>query len=65
MNWVSVKERLPEWGVIVIGYDALGGHICSAELPSPYSKHMCFDDCIGREVTHWTPLVIPELPNEK
>lgn len=61
MNWTSVKDRLPEWGVIVIGYDSIGGHICSAERSST-SQNIYFDDGIDREVTHWTPLNIPELP---
>lgn len=68
MNWIKVSERLPEWGMIVLGYDAVYGHLCTAQVTGPISKRILFDDGIDNAVTHWIKLNIPKLPeppNEK
>jgi hypothetical protein len=58
--WISVKERLPEWGTIVIGYNINSGHVGSAEKLYT-SNDLYFDDGCGC-ATHWTKLRIPPLP---
>ena len=66
MNWISVKERLPEDGIPVLIHSARGYAIAYRTEHS----HPILGEWIGYyglwgfcEVTHWMPL--PELPMEE
>lgn len=64
MNWISVKEKLPDEWVSVLGF-------MPDEEPFPTVREVFFTDgkflCAGLlsyvKVTHWMPL--PEPPKEE
>jgi hypothetical protein len=65
MEWISVKERLPEESVEVLAF--ADGRRCNAEWWRSEWWHACqgFEKRGGRmlkRVTHWTTL--PEPPND-
>lgn len=64
-NWISVKDRLPEIGKLVLTLDRWG-HIHDRALYRFNSGFMCFqpDGLIPDRhgVTHWMPL--PKPPEE-
>ena len=68
MEWISVKDRLPDNDEPILIYGKATCHTCD---PSPkvregrmYNKRFIFGeyDCTC-DVTHWMPL--PETPKEK
>ena len=66
MNWISVKECLPEDGKEVLVCDTRDGIIAvlehdSGEYASPW--HGCEYWLDEDEITHWMPL--PEPPKEE
>ncbi len=66
MNWISVKERLPEDGELVLVYNARDDFLAvlehdSSEYESPWHGGDYWLD--EDDVTHWMPL--PELPKEE
>jgi hypothetical protein len=78
MKWISVKEKLPEIGDEVIGYDSnvdevtqmFYGSYTQKLIGGKFSKKITFysyEDCCGRYeydyVTHWMPL--PPCPDTK
>ena len=70
MNWISVKERLPDEGVEVLVYCCYFKDNCSQEIASLDSYGgIQYWDLEGRQylemedVTHWMPL--PEPPEAK
>lgn len=71
-NWISVKDKLPDYGEIVIVWDDLESELCTgmrvdrndgwkAEwLTSYWSGTHCGTDYHGRtDITHWMPLLEP------
>lgn len=63
-QWVSVKERLPEEGELVIGANIEGKYISDNGYVGAFeycSGIFCYEG-VGREITHWMPL--PEPPVE-
>ena len=68
MNWISVKDRLPENEQTVLAYYNFGGK-CKIRFygtltyyafdPEPHWQH----EGTGLKVTHWMPL--PEPPEEE
>lgn len=70
MEWISVKDRLPNVdGEYLICVDVLGGSVyaaifhpaCRAHLPGESGWYGKFGE-IKNKVTHWMPL--PEPPRE-
>ena len=66
-SWISVKDRLPELGVTVLGWgcNGLGIVYCEARLGS--NTYVWLDECgcyDGNTVTHWMPM-IEGPPEEK
>jgi hypothetical protein len=59
IEWISVKDRLPENDINVIGCCGDDVFECS------YYDDGAFDDCIGEpiEVSYWMPL--PKPPEKK
>ena len=66
MNWVSVKDELPEYAEEVLVYipiPAKGINIVCYYYPNEARKFSCYDhfQCeILPEVTHWMRLTKPE-----
>lgn len=66
-QWVSVKDRLPEWGQRVI---ATNGVFVGEAFRRIMDIWLRYDDgaaraCIADEVTHWMPLPpAPSAPEE-
>lgn len=60
MNWISVEDRLPEFGESILAWDNSVECICFGW----YSKDHGFTETTRfiKEVTHWMPL--PEPPEE-
>ena len=63
-QWISVEDRLPEWGQRVI---ATNGVFVGEAFRRVMDIWLRYDDgaaraCIGDEVTHWMPL--PGAPEE-
>lgn len=57
MNWISVKDRLPERDVRVLGIDRLKViEIVSLDEDGFFMT----DECFLKRITHWMPL--PEPP---
>ncbi len=61
MEWISVKDRLPEDGVQVLQYNPNGwrtvaGFILQSGAPKGVSI-----DCLRSNATHWMPLPEPPL----
>ena len=59
-QWISVQDRLPEWGQRVI---ATNGVFVGEAFRRVMDIWLRYDDgaaraCIGDEVTHWMPLPI-------
>lgn len=62
-KWNSVKDRLPEPGVVVLVHSKLGCTYFSHRLYNHVEgKPFCIEYSGGWEVTHWMPL--PEPPKE-
>lgn len=64
MEWISVKDRLPEIGERVLTLDKRG-RIGDREYYRFESGFICFrpDGLVpGKDITHWMPL--PEPPKE-
>ena len=62
-KWISVEERLPEPGVVVLVHSKLGCTYFSHRLYNHINgKPFCIEYSGGWEVTHWMPL--PEPPME-
>lgn len=75
MNWISVKDRLPEINTVVIAYGSVDSE--KRVEPQYYSKSKYSDEIVFsepncgccsqiyslRDVTHWMPL--PKDPNDK
>ncbi len=59
MDWISVKDRLPEEEVYILLYDDYCKEIITGEL---CNGNFCSYDYIMPRVTHWMPL--PEPPKE-
>lgn len=56
MQWISVKDRLPEIGQQILIYDKYG-----IELGSLYdTDSFCGNSRYNEKVTHWMPL--PQSP---
>ena len=63
-TWISVEDRLPEPGVVVLVYSKLGCTYFSHRLYNHVDgKPFCIEYSGGWEVTHWMPL--PEPPKEE
>lgn len=60
MNWISVKDRLPDENDDVLIYDGNGVSAATFDPPSKFHKGRWWLDgetCIDMEyVTHWMPL---------
>lgn len=68
-NWISIKDRLPEFGESVLISSLPKGSISIAELPVGYINHpdsglpLFMGGFRGLlEVSHWQPL--PEPPSD-
>lgn len=63
-GWISVKERLPNFGIPVLicwdGYTDIAEYRCGMVCPKWRTQHYGTVDLAS--VTHWMPL--PELPEE-
>lgn len=62
MEWISVKERLPENGQIVLFHEKSGFIYCAEYVIGPDGASWCIDhyDFEANDVTHWAQL--PEPP---
>lgn len=66
MNWISVEERLPEYGKCILLYSDEGG-VAEGAL----NRHGFWEQwrwsakLLMSEVTHWTPLPPPPKQNEE
>ena len=63
-GWISVKERLPNFGIPVLicwdGYTDIAEYLCGMVCPKWRTQHYGTIDLTS--VTHWMPL--PEPPEE-
>lgn len=65
MEWISVKDRLPEKNKEVIFWDGEEMYVRKSYYAGNYEeKDWCYSDCCGcvATATHWTPL--PEQPKK-
>lgn len=65
-EWISVKDRLPEYSCEVITYDAKK-HVAQtlgySKKWGKFNASDCLDHCNNAiDVTHWMP--IPDLPED-
>jgi hypothetical protein len=68
MEWISVKDELPQEDVNVLLYDGnevfCGNHYLAKNNESCFGTQACDGTCYGwyekNEITHWMPL--PEPP---
>jgi hypothetical protein len=69
MNWISVKDILPEYDKAVLCFDTQQIYIAFRPNEEEYNEHWCIceDFCCSCEgctgaITHWMPL--PPHPKE-
>ena len=62
MEWISVKDRLPEDNVDVLVYEPINYVIKIANSTDGKFQTNMWDERTYELVTHWMPL--PEKPNE-
>lgn len=71
-DWISVKDKLPDYGEIVIVWDDIESELCTGMrveerdgwkvewVTSYWSGTHCSTDYYGRtDITHWMPLLEP------
>ncbi len=69
MEWISVKDRLPEFNEKVFCYDTQMVYIAFRKVEEEYNEHWCICEdsccsCVGctGAITHWIPL--PQPPRD-
>ena len=64
MEWISVKDRLPDINKQVLVYDANSKGLASAIIHLVNGKvcFMGYGDDLATDITHWMPL--PKPPKE-
>ncbi len=66
MEWISVKDRLPEEDSKILVFEGYGIFLASYEFNEYQKKMFFYEYSTGKmfwdHVTHWMPL--PELPKE-
>lgn len=72
MEWISIKDELPQKDVNVLLYDGnevfCGNHYLGKNKESCFDTQGCDGACYGwyeNEITHWMPLPMPPIKNEK
>lgn len=73
-NWISVEERFPPEGQMVLGYTSCDGVIFVGFYRKNTSSHyrsswyiataMCSTKKMPKKVTHWMPLPDPPIGGE-
>ena len=61
MEWISVEDRLPEMGVVVLVSGCSHEHVIAYKTCMNWYREL--DDTVVINSTHWMPL--PEPPNKQ
>jgi hypothetical protein len=61
MDWISVKDQLPEIGMETVIYDGVSFHVATYKEEGANSDSDWGCDSMGYEydATHWMPLYLP------